>query len=87
MKIMVWLECLVEIVRSQAQKCTGADTFLFGNQTVPLKYSQTVVCWSLRQSDQLMEEKSVILGKHKEPKPLTMQKVTLWDYAKDIWLI
>lgn len=76
MKIMAWFECLVEIVRAQARKCTGVDTFLFANQAVPLKYSQTslLVLKIIRPTD---EEKSITLVKHEEPKSLAMQKMAI----------
>lgn len=67
---MARFECLVEIVRALAQKCTEVDTFLFGNQPVPLKDSQTslLVFKIIRPTD---EEKSITLVKHEEPKSLT----------------
>lgn len=83
MKFVVQIVSLVEIVRSQAQKCRGAGTFPFGNQAVQLSVPthwcsapNSVSFQGFKKwSDQLMRKNPSFSVKHEEPKPPAMQKI------------
>lgn len=67
MKTVIQFECLIGIVRSQTQKCIGAGTFLFGNQAVPLIFTDcSLLIFKITKPTD--KKKSISLVKHEEPK-------------------
>lgn len=76
MKTVIQFECLIGIVRSQTQKCIGAGTFLFGNQAVPLIFTDcSLLIFKITKPTD--KKKSISLVKHEEPKPLRIQKMAI----------